>query len=253
MAFTKQYLYFLIGITSILASCSIDEPNIPDGFKIADGHRLELVASEPIIRDPVDLEFDEHGDAYVLEMPGYPFEESESRLMRLIDADADGVYDESTIFAADLELASSFLPYRNGFLVASPPYLLHIADTDGDHKADRRDTILSGFATGNLQHNYNGLSYGLDGWIYAANGGNNGKPFWWGDPEEAIDLKGNDFRINIDNKEIEILGQSSGGFELAFDDYGRMYETHNLQHIGQLIFPERYVGDLSLQSKSWTC
>lgn len=252
---TLKHLFaaLTVGCLLYMYSCSNTDQIVPDGFHIEDGYNLILVAQEPLIRDPVEIEFDEHGDAYVLEMPGYPFEESESRLMKLMDNDKDGVYDETIVFAEDLELASSILPYKKGFLVAAPPYLLHIADTDSDNKVDQRDTILSGFATGNLQHNYNGLSFGLDGWIYAANGGNNGKPFWWGDPSSEIDLKGNDFRFNPETKDFELLGYSSGGFELGFDDYGRMFETHNLEHISQLVFPDRYVNDLSLMSKHRLC
>ncbi len=251
---TKHLIYTLVASCLFsMYSCSNDEQIVPEGFRIEDGYNLSLVAQEPLIRDPVEIEFDENGDAYVLEMPGYPFEESESRLIKLIDKDEDGVFDDSVLFADDLELASSILPYKKGFLVAAPPYLLHIVDTDNDNKVDRRDTLLSGFATGNLQHNYNGLSFGLDGWIYAANGGNNGKPFWWDDRSTEIDLKGNDFRLNLETKELELLGYSSGGFELGFDDYGRMFETHNLEHISQLVFPDRYVNNVSLISEHRLC
>ncbi len=251
---TKHLIYTLVASCLFsMYSCSNDEQIVPEGFRIEDGYNLSLVAQEPLIRDPVEIEFDENGDAYVLEMPGYPFEESESRLIKLIDKEDDGVFDDSVLFADDLELASSILPYKKGFLVAAPPYLLHIVDTDNDDKVDRRDTLLSGFATGNLQHNYNGLSFGLDGWIYAANGGNNGKPFWWDDQSTQIDLKGNDFRLNLETKELELLGYSSGGFELGFDDYGRMFETHNLEHISQLVFPDRYVNNVSLISEHRLC
>jgi len=213
----------------------------PEGFQLEEGLDLRLVASEPLIKDPVDLEYDEKGDAYVLQMPGYPYEDTQSSIVILHDEDTDGVYDSSTVFASHLEMASSILPYDGGLLVAAPPYLLLIKDTTGDLMADQRDTLLGGFSVGNLQHNYNGLTYGIDGWIYAANGGNSGSPFWWGRPTDKIDLKGDDFRINLNDQKIERIGPSSGGYELAIDPYNRIMGTHNLEHISQIILPQRYL------------
>lgn len=212
----------------------------PEGFQIEAGFKLDRVAAEPLIKDPVDLEFNERGEAMVLEMPGYPFEDRQSRLLVLQDKNKDGTYDESSVFAEGLQLANSFLPYKKGVLVAAPPYLLFLHDEDQNNVAEQVDTLMGGFSTGNLQHNYNGLTYGLDNWIYAANGGNDGKPYWWGDTSSVMDLRGQDFRFNLESRKLERLGESSGGFGLAMDEYGRMYETHNLTHISTLVFPARY-------------
>ena len=202
---------------------------------------MELVAAEPLIKDPVDFEFNEEGDALVLEMPGYPFEDQQSRIVILKDKNNDGVYDDKVVFAEGLQLASSILPFRKGVLVAAPPYLLHVKDLNQDNKADAVDTLMGGFATENLQHNYNGLTYGLDNWIYGANGGNSGKPYWWGDTTSLVDLRGQDFRFNLDTKTLERLGESSGGFGLAIDEFGHLFETHNTNHISTLVFPDRYL------------
>lgn len=214
---------------------------MPEGFEIEAGFSLERVAAEPLIKDPVDLEFNELGDALVLEMPGYPFEDQKSRIVVLKDQDEDGIYDEKIIFIEGLQLASSFLPYKQGILVAAPPYLLYVQDENQDYIPEKVDTLMGGFATGNLQHNFNGLTLGLDNWVYAANGGNDGEPYWWEDPETKLDLRGQDFRFDLETKTIERLGESSGGFELAMDEFGRIFETHNLEHISQLVFPDRYM------------
>lgn len=237
----KFYLQGLVIAVSSLLFCSCQDSNDDlSDFVISDGFDLTLVASEPHIMDPVDMEFDEKGNAFVLEMPGYPYEDRESRVIQLIDANHDGLFEDRRIYADQLELASSIMPYKGGLLVAAPPYLLFIKDSNHDGRADLRDTIMSGFSTGNLQHNYNGLSYGLDTWIYAANGGNSGKPFWWGEPSTVMDLRGDDFRFDPERRIMERVGESSGGFELAFDEWGRIFETHNLEHISQLVFPSRY-------------
>lgn len=232
----------LILLISVFCFFSCSQPSeIPEGFQIEPGFELTRVAAEPLIQDPVDLEFDELGNALVLEMPGYPFEDQQSKIKVLKDLDGDGIYDESQIFVENLQLASSFLPYQKGLLVAAPPYLLFVRDDDQNYIPDQVDTLMGGFSTGNLQHNYNGLTLGLDNWIYVANGGNDGAPYWWGDSTSQMDLRGQDFRFNLETKSLERLGESSGGFGLGVDELGRVFETHNLIHISHLVIPDRYV------------
>jgi putative membrane-bound dehydrogenase-like protein len=246
----KIFLVILssVGLIMIFNSfgCQSEESSIPASFQIEKGFSMKLVASEPLIKDPVDLEFNEKGEAFVLEMPGYPFEDQQSRIILLKDKNNDGVYDENVIYAEGLQLASSILPYKKGVLVAAPPFLLHVIDTNGDEIADKTDTLMSGFSTGNLQHNYNGLTYGIDNWIYAANGGNSGQPFWWGDSSSVIDLRGEDFRFNLDKHLMERIGESSGGFGLAINEWGHIFETHNLEHISQSVFHQNYIGSTPL-------
>ena len=52
-------------------------------FEIEDGFKIELVASEPLIGDPVDMEIDEYGRLYVVEMPGYPLDKTGSGKVKL--------------------------------------------------------------------------------------------------------------------------------------------------------------------------
>lgn len=236
----------LVCITVFFVGFPFFKPTPPEGFQIEDGFTLEKIAAEPLIVDPVDLEFNENGDAMVMEMPGYPYGDKQSRLLILKDKNQDGVYDSSIVYAKNLRLANSFMPYKKGVLVSAPPYLLQLHDDNLDYKVDKIDTLMGGFATGNLQHNYNALTYGIDNWIYAVNGGNDGKPYWWGKPKSAVDLRGQDFRFNLETKQLERLGESSGGFGLGMDEYGRFFETHNLTHISHLVFPDRYRANKSL-------
>jgi putative membrane-bound dehydrogenase-like protein len=245
--FARRLLRSLIILLTCLSifSCT-EKQTTPPEFKIESGFSMKLVAAEPLIKDPVDFDFNESGDAMVLEMPGYPFEDQQSRIVILKDRNNDGVFEDKVVFAEGLQLASSILPFQKGVLVAAPPYLLHVRDLNQDNKADAVDTLMGGFATENLQHNYNGLTYGLDNWIYAVNGGNSGKPYWWGDTTSVLDLRGQDFRLNLDKKVIERLGESSGGFGLGMDEFGHLFETHNTNHIASLVFPDRYLNKRQL-------
>lgn len=236
-------LYSLLSFLCLI-SCGDGQSQAPEGFVIHPDFQLELAAAEPLVFDPVDMEFDEQGRAFVLEMPGYPLHDEQSRLVLLEDKDNDGVFDQRHVYADSLSLASSFMPYKGGMLVASPPYLLFLTDENGDKTADKTEVLMEGFELGNLQHNFNGLTYGLDNWIYAANGGNSGAPFYAGDSTTRLPLRGDDFRFKWEDRLLERVGESSGGFELAFDNWGRMYETHNLEHVSQLVFEGKYIEGL---------
>jgi putative membrane-bound dehydrogenase-like protein len=214
---------------------------MPDGFQIHPDFKLELVASEPLVFDPVDMQFDENGRTFVLEMPGYPSSDTDSRLVELLDTDNDGLYDGRNVLDDKLGVATSFISYKNGFLVAAPPQLLWIVDADGDGKIEKKEKLMGGFSTGNLQHNFNGLTYGLDNWIYAANGGNSGRPFFESTPDSVLDLRNTDFKFHLERNEMARVGESSGGFKITFDTWGNLFETHNLVHSSHLIFEDRYM------------
>ena len=226
---------------------------MPAGFELHPAFELELAAAEPVVVDPIDLAFDERGRAFVLELPGYPDMERPARIVALSDRDGDGRWDRRRLFAADLGMADSILPWRQGLLVAAPPDLVYLEDTDGDGRADRRDVLLSGFAEGNPQHNVNALRYGLDNWIHGANGGNGGRPFWPDAPDDAIELGQDDFRVDFrddsrrepGSRRFERTGRGAGGFGMTFGVWGRSFGTHNLDHLSQLVIPRRYLARLS--------
>lgn len=232
---------FLLLIFSTFTSTHKD---ILADFEIHPDFNLELVASEPLVFDPIEMKFDENGDAFVIEMPSYPQKDIGGRLVMLKDENMDGIYDKRVVYADDLGVATSFLPYLGGFLVASPPHLYHLKDTDKDGLVDKRISLISGFSNDNLQHNYNGLVYGLDNWIYAANGGNNGSPYFESQPENILDLRQDDLRFNLEKEQLERVGKSSGGFIITFDNWGHLFETHNMNHISQLVFEDRYTENI---------
>jgi len=213
-------------------------------FEVHPGFEIELVAMEPVVTDPVDLEFDEHGRAYVIEMPGYPYPEKGGKVVQLMDEDDDGIYETRKEFAGEFPIADSIMPYKGGLLVASPPDLLFLRDLNGDGLADIRTTILTGFASRNQQHNFNGLTYGLDNWVYGANGGNSGSVYLPGNEDSKMPLRWNDFRFHWENRKVERYGRTTGGFEISFDPFGRYFATHNLTHISHLVFPGKYVDGL---------
>jgi len=214
---------------------------VPPGFELHPAFALELAAAEPVTVDPIDLAFDERGRAFVLELPGYPDMERPARIVELSDDDGDGRWEGRRLFADDLGMADSILPWRRGLLVAAPPHLVYLEDADGDGRADRRDVLLSGFAEGNPQHNVNALRYGLDNWVHGVNGGNGARVFWPGAPDRAEDIGQDDFRVDFDSGRFERTGRGAGGFGMTFGPWGRAFGTHNLDHLSQVVLPRRYL------------
>ena len=237
----------------LASGCAPPAPDgVPPGFELHPAFALELAAAEPVVVDPIDLVFDERGRAFVLELPGYPDMKRHARIVALSDRDGDGRWDARRVFADDLGMADSILPWRRGLLVAAPPDLVYLEDTNGDGRADRREVLLSGFAEGNPQHNVNALRYGLDNWLHGANGGNGARPFWPDAPDETIELGQDDFRVDFrddsrgepESRRFERTGRGAGGFGMTFDPWGRSFGTHNLDHLSQLVIPRRYLGRL---------
>ena len=115
------------------------------------GFRVEVVAAEPLVEDPVAMEFDENGRLYVCEMPEYnqytdKQYQGRGRVRLLEDTDGNGVFDRSRIFADGIDSPGAVSCWRGGVFVGSVPHILYLKDTDGDGVADVRRTVFTGFS-----------------------------------------------------------------------------------------------------------
>ena len=245
----KMYLHGLLALALAVSGCvhgddggvSLDPDEFIVTAELPDDLRLELAAQEPAVIDPVGVAFDADGRMFVVEMGGYPMRPDGSpprgRVKRLVDADLDGFYETWTLFADGLPYPTSVLPWRDGVLVTAPPDIVHLRDPDGDGVADVREVLFTGFPVANTQHNINGLTWGIDNWVYAANGGNNGSGHPAGAPDAAVPIRGTDFRFRPDAGALEPSFETTGGHGIAFDAWGRMFGTHNVNHIQHMVFP----------------
>ena len=213
-------------------------------LQVAEGFSVELFASEPHVFDPVALEFDAQGDAYVLEMPDYPYEvelgKGHGRIRLLTDTDGDGKIDKSIVFAENITEGTSMLFWKGGLVVTAAPYILYLKDTNGDGKSDTSEILFSGFFQNNSEAQITSLKLGVDNWIYANNHGQNGKVSSTqlsGMP--PLDVKGADFRFRLDRNVFE-LETGSGQFGQTMDDWGHRFFTENSIHVQQSIIPWRY-------------
>ena len=225
-------------------------------FEVEPGFRVELVAAEPLVTDPVCMSFDERGRLFVAEMRGYNqgnrAPASEARALALDtrklgcvklleDTDGDGRFDSSTVYADDLIWPNGVAAYDGGVFVAVAPELLYCKDTDGDGKADIRRVVFEGFGFSNWQHLPNSFRWGLDNRIHGASGSGGGTIRRPDRPEEKPTLiRGRDFAFDPLTLELAATN-SSAQFGLSFDSWGNKYLTSNSDHILLVFFEDPYV------------
>lgn len=226
-------------------------------FELPPGFKIELVASEPLVSDPVDMIIDEEGRLYVVEMHGYPLDlEHTGKVILLSDKNGDGRMDERTVFAEGFTLPTGIMRWKKGIIVTDAPNVYYLEDTTGDGKADIKDTLLTGFALTNPQYLVNNPVYGLDNWIYLAHegiseteiypkkfGGRGTDIYYPNHPEAprlAANAQGRIVRFRPDSFTLETTAASSQ-FGQTFDTWGHHFLVVNDNHIYQEVIEKKYL------------
>src|SRR5436853_1672699 len=156
----------------LITPCNLSPEESLAAFQLPEGFKIELIASEPMISDPVAMEVDENGNIYVVEMHGYPLDTAGSGMIKLLtDTNNDGAPDKAVAFADHLKLPTGIMKWKKGILVVDVPDILYFEDIDNDGKADIKEVMITGLALTNPQHIANTPMYGLDNWIYVAHMG----------------------------------------------------------------------------------
>ncbi len=224
-------------------------------FRLQEGFRMELLAAEPLVTDPVDMVYDENGLAYVVEMSDYPYTDAKAheawkdnttdapigRVRILEDTDGDWRFDRGTIFAEKLSWPTGIACWKGGVFVLATPDIWYFKDTDGDRKADIKRRVFTGFRKFNVQAVMNNPKWGLDHRLYIAGSSNGGsiRPGDNADSKPAI-LRRNDFAIDPNTGDFEIL---AGGarFGNTFDDWGKRFICNIRNPVQHAVLPNRYL------------
>lgn len=228
-----------VGFIALLCLCSLfffdcEKPVSPpltpeqaiETFHLADENlKIELVASEPLVQDPVAITFDEGGRLWVAEMLGFMQdidgtgeEDKIGRISVLFDDDGDGKMDRRQTFIDSLVLPRALAIVKGGALVAENMPLWFVADTDGDFKADSKvliDSLYGGL--GVPEHSANGLLRGMDNWFYNAKS------------KYRYKKAGNEWIKN----ETEFRGQ----WGITHDDAGRLFYNYNWSQLHADLVP----------------
>jgi putative membrane-bound dehydrogenase-like protein len=213
-------------------------------FRLPPGYKIEVVASEPMITDPVAFDWGPDGKLWVVEMHDYPLGmdgkgKPGGEVRVLEDTHRDGHYDKYTVFLDGIGFPNGILPWGKGVLISAAPDIFYAEDTDGDGRADVRRLLYTGFREGNQQHRVNGFDYGLDNWVYAANGGSGGIVRSV-DKKEELNLRGHDLRFDP-NKGLMELVPGATQFGRHRDDWGDWFGNDNSHWLWHYLLPEHYL------------
>ncbi len=218
--------------------------HVPEGFKV------ELVACEPNVIDPIAIDWDLAGRLWVVEMADYPSGmdnngKPSGRVRVLEDTDGDGRYEKSTLFADGLNFPTGLLAWRDGVIVTAAPDVLFLKDTNGDGKADSTEKLISGLSEGNQQLRANGLRWGLDNRVYCAAGGHHG-----GHAAETVlrshkdgkeeKIGSRDFSFDPDTGNVRAESGPSQ-FGRNRDDAGHWFGTQNSRALWHYVIPDHYL------------
>jgi mono/diheme cytochrome c family protein/glucose/arabinose dehydrogenase len=206
-------------------------------FRVAPGYRVELVASDPLIGDPVAMAFGPDGRLWVVEMRGYmpdlegsTEDRPEGRVVVLSDSDGDGVMDKAQVFLEGIVLPRAIGFARDGVLVGAPPHLWFCRDTDGDGKADERTEVATDFGVrvdparpqlANPERAPNALLWGMDNWLYV---GQYAARFRF---EDGVWQRG--------------MSTFRGQWGLSQDDWGHLFHNSNSDQLRVDVLPSHYL------------
>lgn len=145
-------------------------------FKLPPGFRIEIVASDPLVHNPVAMAFGTDGRLWVVEMSGFmPNADGKGEnakvgsVVVLEDTDNDGRMDKRTTFLGGLVMPRAIALVDGGVLIGEPPHLWFCRDTNGDDVADEKTEVAPDYGvTTNPEHTANGLYWAMDNWIYNA-------------------------------------------------------------------------------------
>jgi putative membrane-bound dehydrogenase-like protein len=198
---------------------AIAKMTVPKGFKV------ELVASEPEIVNPVAMTFDERGRIWITESLEYPRRApgpGQDRVKVLEDTDGDGRADRFSIFAEGLNIPSGIAVGAGGVWVANSPDILFMQDTDGDGRADKSEVVVTGFGRDDTHELPNSLTWGPDGWLYGLNGVFNASHIEY--RGRTYDFTCALFRIHPRTRDFELFAEgTSNPWGVAFDNEGSAF------------------------------
>lgn len=145
-------------------------------FRVPEGFTMERVAGRPLVDRPIEADFDEKGGLYVTDSSGTndkvekQLAEKPHRIVRLVDANKDGIYDERTIFADKMMFPEGAMFFQGSLYVSAPPVIWKLTDTNDDGVADKREEWFNGGTLTGCANDLHGPYAGPDGWIYWTKG-----------------------------------------------------------------------------------
>lgn len=212
----------------------LDPDEAAESFEIAEGFRIELVAAEPLVVDPVAFCFDHEGRLIVVEMRGYS-ERADSktgRVRRLTDTDFDGQMDEAETLIDGLEWPTAVACWGDGIVIGVAPDILYLPlSEDGKHGPPEK--LFTGFGKSNVQGLFNSFQWGPDLELHCATSSSgalvSGKTL-----AGEVRLGRRDFTIDYHTRELTPVN-GGGQHGMSFDRWGNKFVCSNSDHLQQVL------------------
>ncbi|MDV6032369.1 MAG: c-type cytochrome [Phycisphaera sp. RhM] len=203
----------------------------PHTFTIPDGYELKRVAAPPLVKRPIHMCFDESGVLYVTDSSGntdkapVQLKDPQHRVLRLVDTDGDGVFDESTVFADTLPFPEGILVHDGSVYVGAPPHIWKLRDTDGDHVADERTEWFDGGSIEGCGNDMHGPYLGPDGFFYWCKGAFAPQKHELSNGRTLQSSAAHIYRARPDGSQLEmvITGGMNNPVGLAFSETGERF------------------------------
>lgn len=203
----------------------------PHTFTIPDGYELKRVAGPPLVQRPIHMCFDDQGVLYVTDSSGNTkkapaqLRDPQHRVLRLVDRDGDGVFDESTVFAENLPFPEGILVHDGAVFVGAPPHIWKLRDTNGDHVADERSVWFDGGSIEGCGNDMHGPYLGPDGFFYWCKGAFAPQEHELSDGRTLKSSAAHIYRARPDGSQLEmvITGGMNNPVGLAFSETGERF------------------------------
>ena len=203
----------------------------PHRFTLPDGFTIENAAPASLAPRPMEADFDELGRLYVTDSSGSndkvekQLADKPHRVLRLEDADGDGIFDKQTVFADKLMFPEGCLWFDGSLYVAAPPSIWKLTDTDGDGVADQRKEWFKGKTLTGCANDLHGPYLGPDGWIYWCKGAFAKQTYTLPNGKEFTTRAAHIFRARPDGTGIEpvMTGGMDNPVGLAWSPEGDLF------------------------------
>jgi putative membrane-bound dehydrogenase-like protein len=232
-------------------SLTDQQKNLPENalrsLTVAEGLEVTTFATEPMLRNPTNIDVDGKGRVWVTEAYNYrpqingnPTNPQGDRIVILEDRNGDGQADTSKIFYQGPELNAplGICVLGNRVIVSQSPFVWNFYDDNGDDKADRKEILFQGISGEQHDHGAHSFTFGPDGKLYFTFG-NEGKTLKDKNGNTVRDRDGDEigpkkyrqgmvFRCNPDGTDVECLGDNfRNNYEVAVDSYGALWQSDN--------------------------
>jgi putative membrane-bound dehydrogenase-like protein len=205
-------------------------------------YEVQLVASEPLVLDPVECAWDEKGRLFVADMRDYPLGPPKagdpwlSRIQMLTDEDGDGRMDKAVTFADHLDNVQGLLPFDGGLIATTRSQILFLKDSNGDDVADVMKPLIRGFNPKHSQLQVSAPRWGPDGCVHF-NNGLEAKEIYPADaPDKVVGVPGSNFKWDPRTGAITPTG-GKGQYGGAFDDWGHHFYCSNRNPVMFTVMP----------------